>query len=144
MAAPTVTCYPFTGTGCAKGASQTQVDYGNVLAGEESDPKGMVFTPVSNSISSAKFWLQAGFADTDLGHKHKIQTACEDVGSMGTSGFTATPTAEVSGTTVRDSAGSATVADGVDSERIYTFVAVGAGAADGQHTCNQRLSYQYP
>lgn len=146
MAAPTVTCYPVTGTACTKGSAQTQVDYGSVLAGADSPVKGMVYTPSGNSLSSVKFWMQANFPDTNLTHRTKAQTACTDPSTMDPddSGFADTPTSEAGGVDIVDGSGSTTVADGADSERVYSGVKVGAGAADGQNTCNMRLSYQYP
>lgn len=147
MAAPTVTCYPVTGTACTKGSAQTQVDYGNVLAGADSAVKGMVYTPVSNSISAAVLWLQAAFVDTALTMRLRVATLCADPTTLTVddTDFADMATTEGGGTSIDEATSDDDqIADGQDTERVYTGVIVGAGATDGTKTCNMRLSYQYP
>ena len=148
MAAPTVTVYPVTGSDPSpvKGAGITQIDFGSVVAGNDSSCSCIVYTPSGNSISTAALWNQSDFVDANIDPYHLAQLAYQNpAGFAIASGFTTLPISAITGTSIDEGGtGNDTIADGNDSEYVYFIIRVGAGAADGADQCTARLSYNYP
>ena len=148
MAAPTVTIYPVTGVDAspAKGSAVTSLDFGNVIAGNESSCKCIVYTTSGNSISTCTLWNQSDFVDANIDPYHLVQIAYQNpVGFVIASSFATLPTSAPAGTSVDEATSNDDqIANLGDSEYVYFIIQVGASAADGADSCTARLSYNYP